>query len=98
MSSVAVRRAFHGSPSNHSILLDDLVCDGTEDNLLMCPCDNEMETHCTLGRSDCSHQEDAGVRCNGMVVCKELLAGLSLIVYSALALCTFMFLHLTDSC
>ena len=40
-----------------SILLDDMECTGTEANLL--DCSGETEEH------DCSHQEDAGVVCEG---------------------------------
>ena len=63
-----MRQSFYGSPHNHPIFLDDLVCNGTEDSLLSCPCkydSNGMATLCGVGESDCSHDEDAGVRCDG---------------------------------
>ena len=39
------------------ILLDDLQCTGRESRLIDCP-------HRGLGIHDCSHNEDAGVRCS----------------------------------
>ena len=44
------------------------MCNGTESDLMMCPCkydSNGRETPCSVGHSDCSHAEDAGVRCDG---------------------------------
>lgn len=38
------------------IVYDDLVCTGSETDLLYCQ-------HRGLGQSDCSHYEDAGVKC-----------------------------------
>ena len=38
------------------ILLDNLQCTGRESRLIDCP-------HHGLGNHDCSHSEDAGVRC-----------------------------------
>ena len=38
-----------------SIFLDNVACLGTENSLASCPYDNHT--------SDCSHSEDAGVRC-----------------------------------
>uniref|UniRef100_A0A3P8X8J1 Neurotrypsin n=1 Tax=Esox lucius TaxID=8010 RepID=A0A3P8X8J1_ESOLU len=38
------------------ILLDDVLCEGTESSLLDC-------RHGIWGRSDCSHREDVGVHC-----------------------------------
>ena len=59
--SIPVRKAYHGSPVNHSILLDDLLCNGTEGNLLNCP----TYSPSNIGDTDCTHSEDAGVRCEG---------------------------------
>lgn len=50
------------------IVYDDLVCTGSEADLLNCQ-------HRGLGQSDCSHYEDAGVKCgktklfNGILQC-----------------------------
>ena len=41
------------------ILLDELQCSGSESRLIDCP-------HNGLGNHDCSHREDAGVRCSGI--------------------------------
>ena len=60
--SIPVRQSFYGSLPNHTTLLDDLVCTGNEDNLLECP----RMPDAALGVSDCTHSEDAGVRCGGM--------------------------------
>ena len=61
-----VTQAFHGTLTDHPILLDDLVCNGAENDLLTCPCDNDGENGpCVVGDTDCSHSEDAGVRCEG---------------------------------
>ncbi|CAI8054869.1 Fibrillin-1, partial [Geodia barretti] len=46
---------------NGSILLDDLMCSGDESSLLECLNDNDIGSH------DCSHGEDAGVRCEGSI-------------------------------
>ena len=42
------------------IVLDDLNCTGSELRLIDCP-------HNRLGRHNCSHHEDAGVRCSGIM-------------------------------
>ena len=44
------------------------MCNGTENSLLTCPCKYDssgMAIACQVGESDCSHSEDAGVRCEG---------------------------------
>ena len=51
----------YGTPPDTSILLDDVVCTGTEDDILQCPRVNDI----SIGESDCTHIEDAGVRCDG---------------------------------
>ena len=43
-----------------SILLDDVHCNGTEDDLLKCP-------NYGFGVHDCGHYEDAGVSCKETV-------------------------------
>ena len=54
-----MRNGQYGEGSG-SILLDDLVCTGSEDSLLDCIDISEIGSH------DCDHSEDAGVRCEGM--------------------------------
>ena len=43
------------------IALDDLRCNGSESRLIDCP-------HRGLGRYDCRHSDDVGVRCSGIHV------------------------------
>jgi len=50
---------FGAGPSNFLILLDDVICDGTEANILRCP-------HNRIGDHNCGHFEDVGVRCSGL--------------------------------
>ena len=48
------------------ILLDQLMCNGSEASLLEClPSDN-------IGLHNCNHNEDAGVRCEGLYVCEQM--------------------------
>ena len=61
-SSIPVRQAYYGSLPSHPIFLDDLVCRGDENSLLDCP----RQPAAGIGLTDCSHSEDAGVRCEGM--------------------------------
>ena len=58
------RQFFYGSLTNHTILLDDLVCTGVEDSLLNCTRIPAGD----IGVTDCTHSEDAGVRCNGKAI------------------------------
>lgn len=51
----AVSAAFFGQGTG-PILLDEVACTGTESGLLECP---SNMVH------DCTHSEDAGVRCSG---------------------------------
>ena len=48
---------------NSSILLDNLVCSGQESTLLEC-------VHNPVGEHNCDHSEDAGVRCEGIMIYK----------------------------
>ena len=52
--ALAYNLAFHGSGDELPIVLDDVFCEGTENNLLECP-------HTTS--HNCIHVEDAGVKC-----------------------------------
>ena len=52
----ALRGAYHGQGTG-SIVLDDLLCSGTESNLLQCSSFTPAGTH------NCLHSEDASVVC-----------------------------------
>ena len=65
-AAVAVSAAFFGQGTG-PIFLDELQCIGTENGLLACP--NTM-------MHDCTHSEDAGVRCQGNRKCKIRLLGM----------------------
>ena len=56
--SMPVRGAFFGSGSGQ-IILDNIVCIGTESSLLECHSN-------PIGENNCNHSEDAGVKCEGM--------------------------------
>ena len=45
----------HFGRGSGAIVLDDVRCTGTEDSLVECPFDRST--------ADCTHSEDAGVRC-----------------------------------
>ena len=53
---------------NSSILLDNLVCSGQESTLLEC-------VHNPVGEHNCDHSEDAGVRCEGIMIYIEYCTG-----------------------
>lgn len=55
LAAQAVGSAFFGQGTG-PIFLDEVQCVGTEDNLLACP---------SIRMHDCTHSEDAGVRCQG---------------------------------
>ena len=62
VDAVPLRGAYFGSGSG-DILLDNVVCQGTESSLLECNTN-------PIGLHNCDHSEDAGVRCEGMY-CKQ---------------------------
>ena len=55
---MALSGAYFGSGSD-DILLDNVVCRGTESSLLQCRTN-------PIGQHNCDHSEDVGVRCEGM--------------------------------
>ena len=55
IDAVARINAYYGQGTG-PILLDDVSCTGTESRLISCTYDSNT--------ADCSHSEDAGVRCN----------------------------------
>ena len=57
IGSVPVRNATFGEAAGYPILLDQLVCTGSETSLLNCSTTN------TIGSHNCDHSEDAGVIC-----------------------------------
>ena len=63
-----MRQAFYGTLPNRTILLDDLVCTGAETNMSQCHRVDDKGIEMVGfgdGVTDCTHDEDAGVRCSG---------------------------------
>ena len=56
-AGVTVYTSAHFGQGSGPILLDNLACSGSESRLVDCTYDNNT--------ADCSHSEDAGVRCRG---------------------------------
>ena len=54
-------RSLDGSISNYSIFLDNVVCTGSESNLVQCG-------HNPVGTHNCDVTETAGVRCGGVLL------------------------------
>ena len=63
--AVALRNAYYGRGTG-PILLDNLLCTGTETSLFDC-------NHNGIGRHDCSHYDDASVICQGNIICIEII-------------------------
>ena len=79
--AVPLKQAFFGSNLSRPIYLDNVGCDGSETSLLNCAA-NEV------GINNCDHSEDAGVRCNGMLLGKSLfIFKLLHSIYSTIAYC-----------
>ena len=55
IGSLPLREAYYGSGTG-PILLDNVVCKGSESNLLRC-------NHQPLFMTNCNHSEDAAVKC-----------------------------------
>lgn len=58
VGSLPLRSASYGEGAG-PILLDNVMCRGSEDNLLEC-------VHEPLFTNNCAHSEDASVKCQGM--------------------------------
>lgn len=56
---LGVGNAFFEEGDEYPILLDDVICNGSEDGIVYC---NRSE----IGTHDCKHSEDAGVICQGL--------------------------------
>ena len=70
---IARHSAFYGQGSGQ-IWLDDLDCVGTEETIRNCP-------HRSWGSHNCSHGEDAGVKCSaGTYIYSFLIANLHYVV------------------
>ena len=52
-----VQASFGEGDPESQILLDDVACVGSEDNILNCPRGGDIGSH------NCGHNEDAGVIC-----------------------------------
>jgi len=59
LGSVGDKNSFGAGPNSFPILLDDVICVGSEANILACP-------HLRIGQHNCVHGEDVGVRCSGL--------------------------------
>ena len=60
LDAIAFDEAYFGE-GNGFIWLDNVICSGTESDLLSC-------SHNGLGVHNCDHYEDAGVRCEGTFI------------------------------
>ena len=60
LDATAFGEAYFGE-GNGLIWLDNVICSGTESDLLSC-------SHNGLGVHNCDHSEDAGVKCEGTFI------------------------------
>ena len=61
-AATALSLGFSNAPPR--IWLDEVMCTGSETRLIDCPAN-------PLGQHDCTHREDAGVRCTGVTFCTQ---------------------------
>ena len=59
IGSIPVLRSHLGSPPNRTIILDNVICTGREENLSECD-------HNGVGVDNCDRSEEAGVECEGI--------------------------------
>ena len=64
----------HYGRGRGQIWFDDLQCMGTEESLFECQ-------HIDIGVSDCAHNEDVGVVCQGMIGMLNTLVHLELVLH-----------------
>ena len=76
------------SNGSGSILLDELRCAGSESSLLECG-------HDPVGVHDCSHSEDAGVRCGG--VCCHCCSVICVHMCVQVCVCSFVYTCVLNS-
>ena len=56
---LGIGNAYFGEGNDYPILLDDVICNGSEVGIVDC-------NHSVIGTHDCKHSEDAGVICQGL--------------------------------
>lgn len=59
LGSAGVVKSFGAGPPSVPVILDNVVCNGSEPNILAC-------SHSRLGSYGCSHSRDVGVVCSGL--------------------------------
>ena len=64
---VPVKKAGFGSGNSRPILLDNVACDGSEENISQCVYDTV---------NNCDHSEVAGVICGGISIVCTLVCGI----------------------
>ena len=78
LDSIPVLQSSDSSALNYSILLDNVVCTGSESNLVQCG-------HNPVGTHNCDITETAGVRCGGVLFIMQFLS--LLLCYNCAATC-----------